>query len=237
MAYRKSAPRTEFHKAIADIVGRLRSAAQNGVPLPLKEYVYACSIFLAHAEFENYFVDILDRIARLYSTQSTSNKAIPVSLRTHVFLSRSNVWRPIANWLADGSEQSLLKGAAAALNNHVPTFLEATSPPPLLTSADISGSQTYPSVDNLMQVLRRIGVGDPKGAINQAARADAWSLLQSVASLRTALAHNASMPGVSGNDLVARLRGLEKFVAAMDHALYLHVRETHKVGAWIAAMP
>jgi hypothetical protein len=145
MAYRKSAPRAEFHKAIADVVERVRSAGRQGVPLPLKEYVYACSVFLAHAEFENYFVDVLDRVARLYSTQSTSNSVVPVSLRTHVFLSRSNVWRPIANWLADGNEQSLLKGAAVALSNHVPAFLGTTSPPPPLTSVDISGSLTYPS--------------------------------------------------------------------------------------------
>ena len=205
--------------------------------MALKEYVYACSIFLAHAEFENYFVDVLDRVARLYSTQSASNNAVPINLRTHAFLSRSNVWRSVANWLADGNEQSLLRGAAAALNNHVPTFLSATSPPLPLTGTDISGSLTYPSVPNLIQVLRRIGMGDPKGAINQAAGTDAWSLLQSIASLRTALAHDASMPGVSERDLVARLRGLEKFVAAMDHALYVHVRQTHNDKAWVVAMP
>lgn len=237
MAYRMSAPRTEFHRAISEIVTRIRSAARRTVPVPLKEYVYACSVFLSHAELENYFVDVLDRIARLYSSQSTSNGVLPVSLRTHVFLSRSNVWRPIANWMADGNEQSLLKGAAAALNNHLPTFLNATSPPPPLTSTDISGALTYPSVPNLIQVLRRIGIADPKGAINQVAGTDAWSLLQSIASLRTALAHDASMPGVSEKDLVARLRGLEKFVAAMDRALYEHVRQTHKVSAWTAAMP
>lgn len=237
MAYRKSAPRTEFHRAIANIIARVRAAGQKGVPLALREYVHACSVFLSHAEFENYFVDVLDRLARLYSAQSTSNSVLPISLRTHVFLSRSNVWRPIANWLADGNEQSLLKTTAAALNNHIPTFLGATSPPLPLTSLDISGSLTYPSVPNLIQVLRRIGIGDPVGAINQAAGADAWSLLQSISSLRTALAHDASMPGVSEQDLVARLRGLEKFVAAMDRVLYVHVRTTHKVKAWAAAMP
>jgi len=237
MAYRKSSPRVEFHRAIADVVERVRAAGAQGVPLALKEYVYACSIFLSHAQFENYFVDVLDRVARMYSSQSTTNSEIPVGLRTHVFLSRSNMWRSIANWLANGDEQLLLRGAAAALNNHVPTFLGATSPPQPLTGADLSGSLTYPSEANLIQVLRRIGIGDPKGAINQAAGADAWSLLQSVASLRTALAHDGSMPGVSERDLVARLRGLEKFVVAVDHALYVHVRKTHKVQAWTASMP
>jgi hypothetical protein len=237
MGYRKSGPRAEFHKAIASIVERVRAGGRKGVPVALREYVYACSIFLSHAEFENYFVDVLDRVARLYSAQSTNNGTLPISLRTHVFLSRSNVWRAVANWLADGNEQSLLRGVEAALSGHVPAFLSSTSPPPLLTGVDISGALTYPSVQNIVQVLRRIGIGDPKGAINQAAGADAWSLLLSISSLRTALAHDASMPGVSVSDLVARLRGLEKFVAAMDRALYRHVLETHKAQAWIAVMP
>jgi hypothetical protein len=212
-------------------------SSHSTIPLFIREYVFGCSIFMSHAEFENYFVDVIDRVARLYSIHSPTVAAFPDNLRAHVFLSRSSIQRPIANYMAGGDEQALLRNITSVLGGAGAAMLPSTAPPPSLTRQDVAGSLTYPSTDNLVQVLRRIGIGDPKGKINKVAKSDAWALLQSVASLRTALAHAASLPGVSEQDLIARLKGLTKFVAAMDRTLYEHLRSSHGNAAWVAVMP
>lgn len=237
MAYRKSRPRVDLERSIDQAVQRVRSADRASIPGPLREYVYSSAIFLSHAELENYFVDVMDRLARLYSDHSTTSTSIPQQLRTFIFLSRSNISRTFVNYLASGDEHDLVRAVTGKLSRHLSVFADGTTPPVAITGADLTGRLTYPSTANLEQVLRRLGVGDPKGHVNRIARRDVWSLLESISSLRTALAHSASLPGISGPDVVVRLRGLQQFVAALDRALYAHVRTTHAGSAWSLAMP
>lgn len=237
MAYTITRPRADFKIAIVEIIRRVRLAEQKHTPTAIREYVLAASIFLAHAEFENYYTDALDRLARLYSLHSSNGLSLPLRLRAFLFLHRSGLQHAVGAKLAGGEEQALLKVAESSFSGGAGSIIDPSIALTPFSGESIHGEYSYPSIKNIERTLRRIGIGDPKGALNRAARADVVSLLDSIASLRTSLAHSAALPGTSANDVVARIRGLERFVRAFDRALYSHVRSSHSNRAWQTSMP
>jgi hypothetical protein len=236
MAYLVSGPRRQFTRAMVDIVRRLKLAKKAVVSSDLREFTIAAAIFLAHAELENYFCDVLDGIARLYCASSPPGSKLPPRLRSHLFVERSNIISAIAKKLAGSDEQAFLGAVDGVFVGPAASILNDAVPFIAFSGQHILADHSYPSKKNLVRVLRRIGIGDPEGALKGALRMDVISQLESIASLRTGLAHSAALPGVSCDDVIQRIKGLEHFVRAMDLVLYTHTQKTHKAAAWRAAM-
>jgi hypothetical protein len=232
MAYTVSVPRRQFDKQLKEIVRRLKGADAHGVTTDLREYAIAAGIFLAHAEIENYFVDLLSRLANLYSSPPLSASRLPIRLRAHLALSKSNAKTLIANAFAGREESDVLATIERWFQPSVACYFDDGLAYPTLSGADIYGRYDYPSKRNLVKVLRRIGIGDPPGQLNSIANRDVISLLESVASLRTSLAHSATLTGVSCSDAISRINGLKAFVAALDRLLYRHSTTTHPSAYW-----
>lgn len=237
MAYLQSAARRRFESQIKEIVRRLRVADTGKVDPDLRAYAIAAAIFLAHAEIENYFVDALSRLAKLYSGAPQRASRLPGRLRAHLALTRTNARVIVANEFAGKDEEYTLDAVERwFVQNDAACYFNDALPYPALTGQNIYGSYDYPSKKNLARVLRRLGIGDPHGQLNRIAKRDVISLLDSVASLRTALAHNATLPGVSCKDAALRVKGLLPFVAALDRLLYRHAVTTHGQQEWAAFM-
>lgn len=237
MAYLKSAARRQFEIQISQIFRRLKLADSIQIDPSLRSYAIAAAIFLSHAEVENYFVDALSRIAVLYSRAPQRASRLPARLRAHLALSKTNARVLMANVFAGKNEDETLAAVERWFHpTGAASYFDDALIFPTLSGPDIYGSYDYPSKANLEKVLRRLGIGDPKGQLNRIARRDVISLLDSVASLRTALAHSAALPGVSCMDAIARIKGLLTFISALDRLLYQHSAATHGQQDWDACM-
>lgn len=232
MSYRISKARKAFEQAINEIAQTVKSVNTQSYPSNHSDYIFAASIFLAHAEIENYFSDVLSGIANLYSKHSETSRNLPPSLRAHLLLSKSNLVKLVGEKIAGGSEKDLIKKLSNHLQNAHSFAADSAFPVVQFRGIDIYENKKYPSLDNIDRVLARIGIEKVQNNINRIAKRDAVSLLESLASLRTALAHNASLPGVGQRDIVNRIAECKKFTAALDRLLHEHVKKTHPSSAW-----
>ncbi len=236
MSYRISRARKAFTQQISTIVRTAKSVNKLVYQAAHTDYIFSASIFLAHAEIENYFSDVLSDLANLYSKHSTNSKDFPPYLRAHLLLSKSNAIRLIGEAIAGGSEKELVKKISVHLQSNHAYAADSALPVVQFSGADIYGKQKYPSQDNLEKVLARIGIFNAKANINRVAKCDAVSLLESLAALRTSLAHNASLPGISKPDIIKRISDCNIFVAALDRLLYENARSTHSANCWVQEM-
>lgn len=237
MAYTISSARKHFDNQVDEIVRRLRIADRRGTDPELRSYAIAAAIFLAHAEVENYFVDALSGIAKIYSGSAYKASRLPGRLRAHLTLSKANARILVANSFAGKDEDDTLVAVERWFTpDGVACFFDDQLNIPLLSGKDIYGTASYPSKKNLEKVLRRVGIGDPKGELNKIAKRDVASILESVASLRTSLAHTATLPGVSCKDAGARVKDLRVFVKALDRLFHKHTVATHSRSSWVAHM-
>lgn len=226
MAYLVSAPRRRLEQQLDIIKTKVRQADPAGVPTDLREYAIAAAIFLAHAEFENYFVEVLDGLAQVYSRSASDASNLPTKLRSHLISEKLGLATLASKILTKTGEQEVLIGIERWFSSPDSTLLTGAAPLCQISGAHIYGDYTYPSLKNIERILRRLGVGDPKGLLNRQGRRDVVALLESIASLRTSLAHNATLPGISVLDVIARIDGLLIFVEAFDRVLYSQLRTT-----------
>ncbi len=232
MTYRTSKTRRAFDHSIEQIAKVIKASKANNYTIDHKEYIHAAAVFLAHAEVENYFSDVLDDLAKLYSKHSSNSQALPKSLRAHLLLTKSNMIRLVGEKIAGGSEVNLIEKISTHLCSTHAFAADSSYSIAGFSGKDIYQNQKYPSPENIEKVLARIGIKNASNNINRVARKDAVALFESVASLRTALAHNASLPGMSQQDIVNRIMGAKIFVAALDRLLFEHLKTTHTAVQW-----
>lgn len=236
MAYQISLSRKQLELQLDELAKKLREAERPAVSVPLREFAIAAAIFLAHAEFENYFVDVLSRLAGMYSHAAANAAELPPRLRAHLVLTQLNV-EGLAGKIASRSGEpdilALVEGWFASPASALLNDSRALVP---FDGRAIHGDYDYPSTKNIVRVLRRIGVGDPKGALNGTVGRDVIALLESLAALRTSLAHTATLPGIGPADVRSRIAGLKVFVRAMDRVLYSHTCRFFAHSSWRTGM-
>jgi len=218
------------------IATTLRSVDGKATAPPVRDYVIVAGIVLAHSEVENYISDLLDAFAAAVRAEPRKGSQLPSLLRAHLFIHKSSVKTIIGNLLAGRDERSSLDSVDAAIAGPAGTIVNDALPLTAITGIDIYTIYKYPSKDNIKRLLQRLGVADPYGALNRVIRADAMALLESLASLRTQLAHSGgTLPGVTPRDVRDRMTGVKKFVRAFDRVLY-NVTASHFGAATWQAM-
>lgn len=232
MAYLVSQQRRRLEQQIETIKAKVGQADNGPVPADLRDYAIAAAIFLAHAEVENYFVDVLEDVARVYSQAARNAVKLPSKFRAHLIAEKFGLDSLALKIVARTGEQEVFQKIEKwFVSPNIPLLTGAGFLAPV-NGKDIYGDYSYPSLKNIERVLRRLGVGDPKGALNREGGRDVVGLLESVADLRTALAHAATLPGVSVQDVIQRIEGLKLFVEAFDKVLYAQVRTTLAHQSW-----
>ena len=222
MSYVISSSRKRFEIQLDEIKKKLRIADKKGVSTDLRDYAIAAAIFLAHAEVENYFADILASVAIAYSSTAPDASRLPARLRAHLVVEKFNLQNLAAKFSTRTGEPDILTAIETWFSSSMVCLLNESKPLAAFNGNDIHGDYGYPSTKNIERVLRRIGIVDPKGKLNRAAKRDVVGKLESVASLRSALAHSASLPGIGCADVIAHLEGLKTFARALG-AYFMHI--------------
>ena len=236
MPYVISASRKQFDLQLKDIRKKLKVADKKQVPVDLREYAIAAAIFLAHAEIENYFTDVLARIAMACGRGFSNASELPARFRSHLIVERLNLRNLSAKLAGNAGEQDVLSVVDRWFSSSSSFLIDSSEPFQALSGADIYGDYGYPSIKNVEKILKRLGIGDPKGQLNRTVGKDVVGYLEPLASLRTALAHSASLPGVSCKDVMSRLDQVSWFVVALDRLLHSHFQSGIKYADWKVSM-
>lgn len=237
MAYHPSTHRQRLVRQLNEIKTKAQQADGPGVSTDLRDYAIAAAIFLSHAELENYFVDSLDGMADVYSQAANDASMLPVALRSHLISEKLGLGSLATKIVTKvGGEQSVLSAIERWFSSADFVLLTGARPLCQIAGVHIYGDYTYPSIKNIERILRRLGIGDPKGSLNRQVGRDVVALLESLASLRTALAHSGALPGINVMDVVTRVDELAVFVEAFDRALYEHTNTTLSDQDWHTLM-
>jgi hypothetical protein len=222
MTYKFSKALEAFDADIEPIMTRLNVLKDKQTEIG--EYVndiLFTSIFLSHAYFENY----IDDLFCCYTKSFINYKMIdlPASLKAFYF------YKAIpdkVHKLAVGfeSEDSTLNDLIDCLSSSNKLLnLHQELPDYALKGSFLYETKKYPSVDNLKILFKRIGIKKIFDEISKVLKSDAKAHLESLSSLRTTLAHNGELVGVSFDDVIIRLSKFIKFIKALDRVFYNHL--------------
>jgi hypothetical protein len=234
MPYTKSVARRSLESSYVDIVRRLRLVEKKGTNPDIREYVTSAAIFLAHAMIENYLSDIFSSFANCACSGASNASSLPTNLRSHLFIHKANAGHIFANFIATRSEKDVIKAFATSISGPASGFVNYSVATPVFSGKDIYLSNKYPSKDNLRKLFFRIGVSDIFMELNRILRRDSITLLESLGSLRTSLAHNGSLPGISAKDARDRMADATKFINSIDRVIYREACAHFSAGAWHA---
>lgn len=220
MAYKKSRSRVELENSFVDIKSRLRLVENRSIDPLIRDYVIAASIFLAHAEIENFIEDIISSFANGVQAAIQKGSALPGYLQPHLFLTKSNSVKIYSGFIAQNSEKELLKAFAAAIKGFAGNMVDDSRNISPFNGKDIYGNLKYPSHDNLKKIFNRLGIENLFDELSRILKKYSKAILESLGSLRTQLAHTGTLPGVSCRDVRDRLDNAGRFVGALDRVVY-----------------
>lgn len=232
MAYQKSSARCNFEKNCNDLCRVLKSAHVGGGALNLKEYVTAAIIFLAHAELENYVEDSFSCYARAIQLQGIKGSSLPITLQSHLFISKANIKTHLGKLISGGQEKQFLEAISNGLQGSAGDIIRGLPIGISLTGEDIYGTQKYPSVKNLEKIFNRIGINNLFDQLSSSLKQDSSALLESLGGLRTQLAHTAVLPGIAYKDVLDRIVDTKRFVGAMDRLLFKNMSSNFGAKSW-----
>ncbi|MDN7694607.1 HEPN domain-containing protein [Burkholderia cenocepacia] len=220
MAYKKSRPRVELDNAFNDIKSRLKLVEGRSTNPAIRDYVIAASIFLAHAEIENFVEDVLSSFAIGIQAAVSKGSKLPGYLQSHLFLTKSNAIKIYSGFLSQNSEKDLLKAFSVAIKGVPGNMIDDSRNISPFTGHDIYGKLKYPSHENLKKIFTRLGVENLFDELSRILKKDSKSILESLGSLRTQLAHTGTLPGVSCRDVRDRIDDAGRFVGALDRVVF-----------------
>ncbi|WP_153002487.1 HEPN domain-containing protein [Pseudomonas putida] len=220
MPYSISAARKTTKLDFREIKSRIRRSQNKKVEPNIREYVIAASIFLAHATLENYISDIFSGFANGLQSSPIKGSEIPENLQAHLFLNRIDKTKIYGTAIGTHSEVESLTSITKSLKTHAGTVVDNSKTIFRFTGKDIFTNHKYPSVDNIKKVFHRIGEPKIFTRLDVVLKGNSQSLLESLGSLRTQLAHTGQIPGVSPSDVIKRIEDVEQFISAIDRVMY-----------------
>jgi hypothetical protein len=232
MPYQMSRARKALQQTYDEINERLRAAENRSVDVKLREYVIAASIFLAHAEIENFIADLFSAFAVSAHRNAAIGSKLPRNLQAHLFLLKSNAKAIFGNFASSNSEKQLLSAFSNALRSVPGSVINDAVALAPFSGKDLVTSIKYPSEENLKKLFYRLGVDNLFDRLSHYLRQDSRALLMSIGSLRTQLAHTGVLPGVSCRDVRSLLRDTKKFVGAVDREMFRVTVSSFGVRAW-----
>lgn len=232
MPYSISAARKTTNLDFREIKSRIRKSQHKKVEPTIREYVIAASIFLAHATLENYISDIFSSFAKGLQSSPIRGSEIPENLQAHLFLNKIDKTKIYGTAIGTHSEIDSLTSISKSLKTHAGTVVDNSTTIFRFTGKDIFTNHKYPSVDNIKKIFHRIGEPKIFTRLDIVLKSNSQSLLESLGSLRTQLAHTGQIPGISPTDVIKRIEDVEQFISAIDRVMYKLVTSFSNQNIW-----
>lgn len=232
MAYSKSLPLKNFLTEIDEIIKVIRKVSlrsNSSLDSTFKEYILSSSIFLAHAEIENYIQDIFNLYLRSLSQKKffELNEDLR-SFLVYKFVKDNNIHHSL---LANDEKSIMNIIKKEASNGHKHIFdkdLQIT----YISGKSVYETYKYPSVKNIQKIYKRIGCDKIFDLVSQEIRKNAKNILERIGTYRTSLAHTATLSNMASNDLIFALNELKLFVKGLDKVLYKRIVADYQQIFW-----
>lgn len=232
MAYSRSIPYKGFCLEVNEIIKILKRSKlkkNSNLDIRFKEYIVASSIFLAHAELENYIKDVFD----LYIRNLAQKKFLELNedLRAYLilkFFSKKNMHISILM----KEEGLILKEIKKESSNSSKHIFDKDLCLTYIKGADVYETYKYPSVKNLQKIYKRIGCDNIFNLASAIIKKNSQKILELIGTYRTSLAHNATLTGITIDDLINSLEDLKIFAKGLDNVLYNQIVKDHTQIFW-----
>jgi hypothetical protein len=232
MAYSKSLPFKNFLTEIDEIIKVIRKVSlrsNSSLDSTFKEYILSSSVFLAHAEIENYIQDIFNLYLRSLSQKKFFDLNEDLrSFLVYKFVKDNNIHHSLlAN--DEKSIMSIIKKEASNGHKHIfDKDLQIT----YISGKSVYETYKYPSTKNIQKIYKRIGCDNIFNLVSQEIRKNAKNILERIGTYRTSLAHTATLSNMASNDLIFALNELKLFVKGLDKVLYKRIVADYQQIFW-----
>ncbi|NMZ63013.1 hypothetical protein HBN99_01605 [Pseudomonas oryzihabitans] len=232
MTYKKSIARHTAEKEFIEVKNRIRLSQSKAIQPAVREYVVAAAVFLAHSTLENYISDLFSGIAKAFHSSLTEGKQLPEFVKSHLFIENLNKAKIYSFGISAIGEQEMLSAISESLRGRAGSLLDSNRQKYAFTGKDLYTNHKYPSEKNLKKIFQRIGINNFFQEINAILKRDSLSLLESLGSLRTSLAHTGQLTGISPSDVIEKISDIGKLIGAIDRRTYKLIASTYGRDCW-----
>ena len=223
MAYSRSRPFKSFYSEIDEIILVLKKVnlkSNTNLDIKFKDYILSSSVFLAHAELENYIEDIFNLYLRNLSQKKFFDLNEDLrSFLVYKFFKDNNIHQSILM----NDEKSIISAIKRESSNGAKHIFDKDLEIIYISGKDIYETYKYPSVKNLQKIYKRIGCDNIFNMISKEIKKNATNILERIGTYRTSLAHTATLSNITSNDLIFALNELKLFVKGLDKTLYKRI--------------
>lgn len=227
MAYRRSQSRLDFENRVNELK-RLAMVAnrQSTLCTALRDMIFQCAIFQTSAAVEIYLrLTVESWLFEIKRTGQVGSVPRSIKARAADVRLRSKFEATIYS----GDEGNLVPIVAGEAE--LWAFMSDSAFPQYFSGVLVHEKSSYPSWKNIIRVLRRAGLSNPKAGINRLLRADGENYIEAFQSVRTAIAHS-SPPQIQLSDVRTRLDEMMKLVGVLDRLFHGHVMAHGGATCW-----
>lgn len=232
MGYARSASLKAFQakvEASRKVVKAAERMRFGGAKRPLYQAsMRSSSILLTFANFESYVNDALNDVCKGFCSAVIPASKLPPELRTQIaIIQKIKQWAEVKDPVKLHSQVWAQKeggGFSMLDDNAIPSALDVDA---------LVANTGYPKFDNIIKLMRRIGMADPKTALKKVGGYSIDQKLTSFHDARAELAHTGKLPIWSFQDYLDRLDDLEDFAKALDKCICSHFCRYAGMANWI----
>jgi hypothetical protein len=186
---------------------------------------------MASAKVENYLSDLIGDWTKRVNASDLPTSELPVEIRAR-FFNQADVLSAYSGYFVTRDEHALAKRIIGFMTRDRKDFLAGTQPRPRLYASWILDSCKYPSPENLRHLFRRLGVSDVFHELNALAEKDVEMSVRSFNDLRSELAHQGNVAGVTHGDVVEKLAQEQELVRLLDQVAFARIGEIGGHSLW-----
>ncbi len=193
----------------------------------MRDMIFQCAIFQTSAALETYLKLLIEGWAQSLKQQ---NKGDLLPLATRGFLAARRFQPHFDRFGFYKNESELI---ASIPRDHAawPVLNSDPSLPHFFDGKMIHANSAYPSIKNIIKLLNRVGIDNPKSSLDRLLRGDVETLVEGFQSIRTALAHS-SPPSITFRDVQNLLADIQRLVSAIDRLFYRQVVRHGGISCW-----
>lgn len=182
-----------------------------------RDSMLSSAVLLSFANFESYVSDVLNDMCKGFCAAKLNSAKLPAELRSQIAVTaKLSEWDDIEDPTKLQSRIWAHKtaGGFEVLNdNFVPANLDAGS---------IATRAAYPKLDNVIKLMRRVGIQKPRDVLRTVGGHTIEQKLTSIHDARAELAHTGKLPLWAAQDYIDRLDDLEYFARTLDRIFCRH---------------
>jgi hypothetical protein len=232
MGYSRSAAFKTFQansKASRQVVNAAAKIKFGGKRRSLyQDSMLSSAVLLAFANFERYVGDVVDDLCKGLCAAGLAVSKLPIELRVQIaVVSKLSEWSDIKD------PSKLQSNIWKYKQNDGFVMLEEGFVPKNIDVDAILAKASYPKIGNILKLLRRLGIADPKTILKVVGGHAIEQKLTSIHDARAELAHTGKLPLWTTQDYLDRLVDLEAFAKVFDKILFRHFCGLASAPHWI----